>query len=103
MPVNAFEKERDAGVASLGRAEPGLLRNGLSEFPAFAVFAVDEFGGFGGVFRTHVGAVPIEFLACLHGHATEEDNFGKIRGDVEVGIGRFPAFAGDEPLLVMTG
>src|SRR5262249_8671894 len=51
----------------------------------------------------HLRPVPFDFLAGANRHAAEQNDLGKIRGDVEIRIGWFATFAGVEPFLVVAG
>jgi hypothetical protein len=72
------------------------------EFPAFAVFVVEEVVGFTVVGEFEVFAVPIQFLTAItNAERAEEDGLGERAGEVEVRTSWRAFLAGFEPFFVM--
>src|ERR1041385_4578411 len=71
-------------------------------FPARPVSLFQEFVGFGSVGGFHSFGIPLKLFADAHGDEAEEANFGQGGSVLEVGTGGFAAFAGIEPITMVT-
>src|ERR1051325_3545721 len=76
--------------------------------PSIPIFSAEEFVGLIAVGKTHLRSIPNklfhrQFLAHFgtERDVAEENYFGEGAGPIEVGTGRFAAFAGFDPFSVM--
>jgi len=75
----------------------------LLEFPAFPVFAMDEFVGVLRIRDTHFFRVPLDLFAGAIGDVAKVVRFGEQPGVFEIGTATLAAFATGDPFIVMTG
>src|SRR5690242_13975285 len=70
--------------------------------PALAVEGPDELVGLGIVGEAHLGSVPFELAFHSQGCHSQNHPFHEGTGNAEIGAGRFPTFAGADPIMIVS-